>query len=151
MLLENDTRGKVRLPALHIAAKKDDTKAAALLLQNDHNPDVTSKSGFTPLHIAAHYGNENIAVTLLQRGADVNYSAKVRMEIHILTNNLLEALSRITFTRMNLQIRNVYNLWNWNLNYSIFPPYGFRPTSQRFHYDKTKIKHKTNSLVFPAS
>lgn len=32
-LLENDTRGKVRLPALHIAAKKDDCKAAALLLQ----------------------------------------------------------------------------------------------------------------------
>ena len=81
MLLENDTRGKVRLPALHIAAKKDDTKAAALLLQNDHNPDVTSKSGFTPLHIAAHYGNENIAVTLLQRGADVNYSAKVGIVI----------------------------------------------------------------------
>ena len=43
VLLENDTRGKVRLPALHIAAKKDDTKAAGLLLQNDHNPDVTSK------------------------------------------------------------------------------------------------------------
>merc|ERR1711999_153 len=55
VLLENDTRGKVRLPALHIAAKKNDT-----------NPDVTSKSGFTPLHIAAHYGNENIAVVLLQ-------------------------------------------------------------------------------------
>ena len=68
---------QVRLPALHIAAKKDDTKAAALLLQNDHNPDVTSKSGFTPLHISAHYGNENIAQVLLQRGADVNYSAKV--------------------------------------------------------------------------
>lgn len=33
LLLENDTRGKVRLPALHIAAKKDDTKAATLLLQ----------------------------------------------------------------------------------------------------------------------
>lgn len=32
-LLENDTRGKIRLPALHIAAKKDDCKAAALLLQ----------------------------------------------------------------------------------------------------------------------
>ncbi|XP_049780926.1 ankyrin-3-like isoform X1 [Schistocerca cancellata] len=76
VLLENDTRGKVRLPALHIAAKKDDCKAAALLLQNDHNPDVTSKSGFTPLHIAAHYGNENIANLLLSRGADVNYSAK---------------------------------------------------------------------------
>ena len=46
VLLENDTRGKVRLPALHIAAKKDDTKAAGLLLQNDHNPDVTSKVNY---------------------------------------------------------------------------------------------------------
>lgn len=43
VLLENDTRGKVRLPALHIAAKKDDVKAATLLLQNEHNIDGTSK------------------------------------------------------------------------------------------------------------
>ncbi|KAG8036666.1 hypothetical protein G9C98_003988 [Cotesia typhae] len=76
VLLENDTRGKVRLPALHIAAKKDDCKAAALLLQNDHNPDVTSKSGFTPLHIAAHYGNDRIASLLYDKGADVNFAAK---------------------------------------------------------------------------
>ena len=33
VLLENDLKGKVRLPALHIAAKKDDCKAADLLLQ----------------------------------------------------------------------------------------------------------------------
>lgn len=32
-LLESDTRGKVRLPALHIAAKKNDVKAATLLLE----------------------------------------------------------------------------------------------------------------------
>lgn len=95
VLLENDTRGKVRLPALHIAAKKDDVKAAKLLLevgnwpnlgkrgpklfllfQNEHNPDVTSKSGFTPLHIASHYGNQKIAKLLIQKGADVNYAAK---------------------------------------------------------------------------
>ena len=43
ILLEHDTKGKVRLPALHIAARKDDTKSAALLLQNDHNADVQSK------------------------------------------------------------------------------------------------------------
>lgn len=48
LLLENDTKGKVRLPALHIAARKDDTKAAALLLQNDHNADVESK--VSPCH-----------------------------------------------------------------------------------------------------
>ena len=77
LLLENDTsRGKIRLPALHVAAKRDDCKAAALLLQHDH-PDVTSKSDFTPLHIAAHYGNENIAIMLLDKNADVNFPAKV--------------------------------------------------------------------------
>ncbi|XP_063370063.1 ankyrin-2-like isoform X3 [Cydia amplana] len=76
VLLEADTRGRVRLPALHIAAKKDDVKAANLLLENEHNPDVTSKSGFTPLHIAAHYGNEAVARLLLAKGADVNCPAK---------------------------------------------------------------------------
>ncbi|XP_042180390.1 ankyrin-3 isoform X2 [Oncorhynchus tshawytscha] len=84
LLLENDTKGKVRLPALHIAARKDDTKAAALLIQNDHNADVESKmmvnrtteSGFTPLHIAAHYGNINVATLLLNRGAAVDFMAR---------------------------------------------------------------------------
>lgn len=45
--------------------------------QNEHNPDVTSKSGFTPLHIASHYGNEDVANILLDKRADVNFSAKV--------------------------------------------------------------------------
>ncbi|XP_041925456.1 ankyrin-2-like isoform X8 [Alosa sapidissima] len=87
LLLEHDTKGKVRLPALHIAARKDDTKSAALLLQNDHNADVQSKmmvnrttengkSGFTPLHIAAHYGNVNVATLLLNRGAAVDFFAR---------------------------------------------------------------------------
>ncbi|KAM9832807.1 uncharacterized protein ACBT44_006587 isoform 1-T1 [Syngnathus typhle] len=84
VLLENDTKGKVRLPALHIAARKDDTKSAALLLQSDHNADVRSKmmvnrsteSGFTPLHIAAHYGNVNVATLLLNRGAAVDFLAR---------------------------------------------------------------------------
>ncbi|CAM1293249.1 Uncharacterised protein g682 [Pycnogonum litorale] len=76
VLLQSDSHGKVRLPALHIAAKKDNVKAASLLLLNDYNPDVTSKSGFTPLHIAAHYGNENIANVLLDKNADINFHAK---------------------------------------------------------------------------
>ncbi|EDV90942.1 GH23945 [Drosophila grimshawi] len=76
VLLESDVRGKVRLPALHIAAKKNDVNAALLLLQHDQNADIVSKSGFTPLHIAAHYGNVDIAGLLLERGADVNYTAK---------------------------------------------------------------------------
>ncbi|KAK5985218.1 Ankyrin-2 [Trichostrongylus colubriformis] len=97
VLLENDARGKVRLPALHIAAKKDDIRAATLLLQNEHNADVTSKSGFTPLHIAAHYGNENVAQLLIDKGANVNYQARHNISpLHVATKwgrtNMVELL-----------------------------------------------------------
>uniref|UniRef100_A0A8B9X8E2 Ankyrin-1 n=1 Tax=Bos mutus grunniens TaxID=30521 RepID=A0A8B9X8E2_BOSMU len=73
-LINYGTKGKVRLPALHIAARNDDTRTAAVLLQNDPNPDVLSKMGFTPLHIAAHYENLNVAQLLLNRGASVNFT-----------------------------------------------------------------------------
>lgn len=43
VLLESDTRGKVRLPALHIAAKKDDVRAATLLLQVKSNVQFHKK------------------------------------------------------------------------------------------------------------
>uniref|UniRef100_A0A672PPP7 Ankyrin-1-like n=1 Tax=Sinocyclocheilus grahami TaxID=75366 RepID=A0A672PPP7_SINGR len=76
LLINHGTKGKVRLPALHIAARNDDTRTAAVLLQNDPNPDVLSKTGFTPLHIAAHYENLNVAQLLLNRGADVNFMPK---------------------------------------------------------------------------
>nr|XP_032813791.1 ankyrin-2-like [Petromyzon marinus] len=93
LLLEGDARGRVRLPALHIAARKDDTRSAALLLHSGSNgssstaqqqPESehakalvnrTTESGFTPLHIAAHYGNVNVARLLLECGADPNYMA----------------------------------------------------------------------------
>ncbi|XP_036106470.1 ankyrin-1 isoform X9 [Molossus molossus] len=73
-LINYGTKGRVRLPALHIAARNDDTRTAAVLLQNDPNPDVLSKTGFTPLHIAAHYENLNVAQLLLNRGASVNFT-----------------------------------------------------------------------------
>lgn len=43
LLINYGTKGKVRLPALHIAARNDDTRTAAVLLQNDPNADVLSK------------------------------------------------------------------------------------------------------------
>lgn len=43
LLINYGTKGKVRLPALHIAARNDDTRTAAVLLQNDPNSDVLSK------------------------------------------------------------------------------------------------------------
>ena len=37
------------------------------------------QSGFTPLHIAAHYGNTAVARLLIDCGADVNFKARVRI------------------------------------------------------------------------
>lgn len=48
----------------------------SLNFQNEHNPDACSKSGFTPLHIAAHYGNVAVAKALLSAGADAGRAAK---------------------------------------------------------------------------
>lgn len=35
------------------------------------------QSGFTPLHIASHYGNTNVGRLLIEKGADVNFKARV--------------------------------------------------------------------------
>jgi len=82
------------------------------MFQNDHKPDVTSKSGFTPLHIAAHFGNEEVARLLIKRGADVNYLAKVRdtssgilyMTIIILSEIEFESNSNSFTSRRNIAI-----------------------------------------------
>lgn len=42
------------------------------------------QSGFTPLHIAAHYGNINVATLLLNRGAAVDFMARVSWGFHLL-------------------------------------------------------------------
>lgn len=41
------------------------------------------QTGFTPLHIAAHYENLNVAQLLLNRGANVNFTPQVRAVIFL--------------------------------------------------------------------
>lgn len=77
VLLGHGTSSKLKLPQIHIATKKNDARAVSLLLRrNIDNVNVTSKSGFTPLHIAAHYGNLDIGRLLIEKGAAVNCQAK---------------------------------------------------------------------------
>lgn len=43
VLMENDSRNRMRLPALHVAAKKEDILAATLLVQNGQSVCQTIK------------------------------------------------------------------------------------------------------------
>uniref|UniRef100_A0A3P8V1Z1 Ankyrin 1 n=1 Tax=Cynoglossus semilaevis TaxID=244447 RepID=A0A3P8V1Z1_CYNSE len=102
LLINYGTKGKVRLPALHIAARNDDTRTAAVLLQNDPNSDVLSKvctyflfyvftliilvysldpslsptDELTPLHCAARNGHVRIIEILLEHGAPIQAKTK---------------------------------------------------------------------------
>lgn len=46
---------------------------------NNDDSILVSKNGLTPLHIAAHYGHVDIAELLLNRGADTDARARVRL------------------------------------------------------------------------
>jgi len=54
------------------------------------------QSDFTPLHIAAHYGNVNVAKLLIEHGADVNFRAKVRPPWHSADTELGLGLASLT-------------------------------------------------------
>jgi len=63
ILLENDSKGsKVRLPALHIAAKKNDTKAATLLLQGESQPDLNYKVCLLSLILKFYFLQINLKI-----------------------------------------------------------------------------------------
>lgn len=49
------------------------------------------QSGFTPLHIACHYGNFNVAKLLIDSSADVNYN-RARVSLMALDNETIKVL-----------------------------------------------------------
>ncbi|XP_065062598.1 ankyrin-3-like isoform X3 [Rhopilema esculentum] len=62
--------------ALHVIARKDACNAAALLLSNGYDPNITAPNGYTPLHLAAKYGSINTALLLIESSANVDAAAK---------------------------------------------------------------------------
>ncbi|CAD5124319.1 DgyrCDS12608 [Dimorphilus gyrociliatus] len=76
-LIQTDRSRKVKLPSLHLAAKNNNTSAVQLFLNSpDADPNLASKGGFTALHIASHYGSEDVGRMLIERGANLDYRAK---------------------------------------------------------------------------
>lgn len=79
---------------LHIAARKNDTDLAKLLLDNKADIDAVNNNNETPLRIAIAGLQENIAILLLDRGASIAASdqtlSKKRLPlIHKATNHMI--------------------------------------------------------------
>lgn len=53
------------------------TQVATILVDNNASLKATTKNGFTPLHIAAKYGNMSVAKILLQRDSKLDAQGKV--------------------------------------------------------------------------
>lgn len=50
---------------------------AQLLVKNDAKVDAETKAGYTPLHVASHFGQINMVRFLLQNGADVTKTTNI--------------------------------------------------------------------------
>jgi ankyrin len=61
--------------------KSSDEQVAAILVENNASLKAATKNGFTPLHIAAKYGNMNVANILLQKESKLDVQGKVRARI----------------------------------------------------------------------
>ena len=51
---------------------------AAILIDNKASIKAATKSGFTPLHIAAKYGKINVTKILLKKESNIDAQGKVR-------------------------------------------------------------------------
>ena len=55
---------------------------AAILIDNKASITATTKNGFTPLHVAAKYGNINVTKILMQKESKLDAQGKVRFLIN---------------------------------------------------------------------
>jgi len=66
--------------------KPSDEQVAAILVENNASLKAATKNGFTPLHIAAKYGNMNVANILLQKESKLDVQGKVRARTYVHAN-----------------------------------------------------------------
>ena len=81
------------------------------MLENSASLTATTKKGFTPLHLAAKYGNMNVARLLLQKNAPVDAQGKVRTVINVITSI---AIYLFFLNKISLSMSNMIFMSNTN-------------------------------------
>ena len=67
-----DALGEDGEPALNLAILGNRASLVPILLDSGANPSVRNRGGFTALHAAAYAGSPEVAIELLERGADLD-------------------------------------------------------------------------------
>ena len=76
-----------------------------LLLQHGADPEAVTKDGYTPLHIAAKEGHEEVIGVLIDQSASPNSVTKVSVFL-ILGSN---------FKLASHQMKYFNSFWTWNM------------------------------------
>ena len=99
--------------SLHTAARQGKVELLKELLQRNSNPDLFTKLGWTPLHFAARYGQLECCRLLLDAGASIIATTKLRgyMPIHLAA--LYDQVDIVDFLLQRGNDRNVCTLEGW--------------------------------------
>lgn len=114
---------------------------------------LNPQSGFTPLHIAAHYGNINVATLLLNRGAAVDFMARVSLLCPLLSGGSITnfyqlpvASSGNRVTEKFFSFLNVYFVNNidsvechMKVKTTASEKADYKPKGRLYHFDATWI------------
>lgn len=118
---------------------------ATILVENNASLKATTKNGFTPLHIAAKYGNMSVAKILLQRDIKLDVQGKVSryictcymyviMYVHIYIYQYYSFISyfygiKVDYTHVLIRVQS--NKFLLNTRYDFIPCYVCRYRKNR--------------------